>query len=330
MLMKNYLESDGCLAEKICGRVECPVIARINSVRAFLGKICNGRVSFDLKLELMEIYSIIENSNNSLNDALKKLFCRIVDLVCDNTAGFRSISNLKIIENAKELEELMINTSLILPVNLALECEKARKLKANGLMDDEVFVELSSQIYEFNVALHDVNNLLTALIVNIGLIGTLFDSRLDSKSGILEENVDIEAFKKILKSLYLRLANSMDPKFYNFEFVISSLFCQMMPQIEKRNIQVKLENSEIFENLSPSQNLVSAFENILRNAVEELFEASIENPLVVVSLKEVEEFYEIVVSDNGRGMSEEVRGKIFDDFSTKNRGSGQGLAGLPS
>ena len=85
-----------------------------------------------------------------------------------------------------------------------------------------------------------------------------------------------------------------------------------------------LEGAEV---LGPKPQLTRVLVNLVTNAVQAL--EGRENGQVVVSLRNStkEGFYDIVVEDNGPGVKEENRAKLFTpDFTTKSHGTGLGLA----
>ena len=77
----------------------------------------------------------------------------------------------------------------------------------------------------------------------------------------------------------------------------------------------------------PKPQLTRVLVNLVTNAVQAL--EGREGGQVVVSLRNSvkEGFYDIVVEDNGPGVKEENRAKLFTpDFTTKSHGTGLGLA----
>lgn len=123
-----------------------------------------------------------------------------------------------------------------------------------------------------------------------------------------------------------------------------SSFAQM-PQLEKEKLNIVdtlysvvqlFEKNEHFEiSFHTNQNFVEvdadknqlnrAFTNLVKNAVQAI--DSEENGLIEVSLKNKENNVLITIADNGVGIPEEVRDKVFvPNFTTKSSGTGLGLA----
>ena len=67
---------------------------------------------------------------------------------------------------------------------------------------------------------------------------------------------------------------------------------------------------------------------VLLNLINNAFQAvkAVENPKVVVATKHTDNTVEITVSDNGPGIPDDIKNKIFQPFfTTKPTGSGTGL-----
>lgn len=66
--------------------------------------------------------------------------------------------------------------------------------------------------------------------------------------------------------------------------------------------------------------------NLIKNAVQALIEAETEEPEVSINVLEDSDFLVLMVEDNGPGMSEQTKAKIYDPFfTTKKIGDGTGL-----
>lgn len=71
--------------------------------------------------------------------------------------------------------------------------------------------------------------------------------------------------------------------------------------------------------------IIRVFNNLIKNAIQAKKEEEV--MLIEINVDEEEANYKITISDNGMGMTEEVKKKIFSpNFTTKSTGSGLGLA----
>ena len=90
-------------------------------------------------------------------------------------------------------------------------------------------------------------------------------------------------------------------------------------------IQFKAEEDEIMANFDRTQ-LVRVVTNLVKNGIQAIPSDS-ENPEIIVEVSSEGENVEIKVRDNGVGISEENRSKVFEPkFTTKTSGMGLGLA----
>lgn len=84
----------------------------------------------------------------------------------------------------------------------------------------------------------------------------------------------------------------------------------------------EVDNAVIF---ADKNQMISVFNNLIKNAVQAVEE--VENPLVQVKLFKRETHFIVEVQDNGTGISDEMKHKVFvPNFTTKTSGTGLGLA----
>ena len=73
------------------------------------------------------------------------------------------------------------------------------------------------------------------------------------------------------------------------------------------------------------EQLIRVFNNLVNNAIQAIPDEK--NGIINIELKKVSSNYLITIVDNGSGMSDEIKGKIFEpNFTTKSTGAGLGLA----
>lgn len=89
-------------------------------------------------------------------------------------------------------------------------------------------------------------------------------------------------------------------------------------------IEFKSEKEEILAKFDRTQ-LIRVITNLVKNATQAL--KDVENPQILVMVEEEENMVCVTVSDNGSGISEENKDKVFEPkFTTKSSGMGLGLA----
>ncbi|MCX7958105.1 MAG: HAMP domain-containing histidine kinase, partial [Deltaproteobacteria bacterium] len=198
-------------------------------------------------------------------------------------------------------------------LDLKSQYEDARKLATIG--------EFVSQIS------HELNNPITSIKVYAEYVKKRMSGGIFAASDIMEkiERIEntIDRIQYFVKSIVtyarpfaedkerVKLANLFNQALY---------FCQYL--IEKREIETIVSvDQSIFITCYPNH-LSQAIVNLISNAIQAMsdggrltVEAKIENDMVVIS-----------ISDTGRGMSEDVKNRIFDPFfSTRKSEGGVGL-----
>jgi signal transduction histidine kinase len=71
--------------------------------------------------------------------------------------------------------------------------------------------------------------------------------------------------------------------------------------------------------------MISVFNNLVKNSLQATEE--VEDAKIVVSLNDLNHYFEITVEDNGLGIPDDKKHKVFvPNFTTKSSGTGLGLA----
>ena len=176
---------------------------------------------------------------------------------------------------------------------------------------------------------HEIKNPLTPMRLNIEYLQILWD-RKDAK---FEEN-----FKQTLKSLleqidtlskiatafsdYAKLPENTPTNFDLAELLKSTI---KLYDVEK-NITISLSYNEkdAWTLYADKNNLSRVFGNIIKNAIQAI---GIEQGLIKVILSNLEKKYQIKISDNGCGIKDDDKNKVFfPNFTTKSSGMGVGLS----
>lgn len=123
----------------------------------------------------------------------------------------------------------------------------------------------------------------------------------------------------------LQFSRPREPNFQRFplEELVRKTVTLLKTDLENRSVQLDLqENPKIILNADPDL-LLQVFMNLLKNSIN----ATVPGATISLTSSEDKSFTRIAVTDNGCGMSEKERERMFDPFfSTTKTGTGLGLA----
>ena len=90
----------------------------------------------------------------------------------------------------------------------------------------------------------------------------------------------------------------------------------------KINYQAKIKPAWIY---ADKNQMISLFNNLIKNAIQAIVENR--QGVIDISLLEENALIKVIIKDNGKGIPDEIKDRIFTpNFTTKNSGSGLGLA----
>ncbi len=175
---------------------------------------------------------------------------------------------------------------------------------------------------------HEINNPLTPMKLSIQQLrrtkGTdRFDDYFDRSTSMLLEQMD--TLSRIASS-FSTFAKMPDVAASEVDIAQKltaaiSLFADNEQHIPVRYVGA---NSGVMA-WADSEQILEVFTNIIKNALQAL--EGISNGDIIVMLKDGEEEVCITISDNGHGINEDIRDRIFTpNFTTKSTGTGLGLA----
>jgi len=220
--------------------------------------------------------------------------------------------NVKIEHNEKgELKELLDG------FNKMTDELKKNQIELAELERESAWKEMAKQVA------HEIKNPLTPMKLTLQqLIFTFkekredFDKLFDKVSSTILSQ--IENLNQIA-SEFSRFAKMPSMNFEKFDLMILLTELSNIYLNEKIKINISADSNEyVIEN--DKNQLSRIFINLIRNSIQ----AS--GNLINILIKKSDKYLEIYFEDNGKGISEEFRDKIFlENFSTKKQGMGLGL-----
>lgn len=235
----------------------------------------------------------------------------------------------KLKENSGLLKLFSGQTAVCLQ-NIIFFQEYARKVHEKKM---EAYTMLTARV------IHEVNNPI-AIVKNY--IQTL-ELKLPDKHPAQEELSVINEEMSRIASLLIHLKNFSQPAVESFDYIDLNLVCRNMLDILQKSIllpnqiEADIRLDENMPRVKTDQNAVKQIIiNLVKNAAEALKKGgkiSLETRLLKDSAKimidekrKIPGMAEIIVSDNGPGIDEAVREKIFEPYvSTKDRDTNSGL-----
>jgi two-component system, NtrC family, nitrogen regulation sensor histidine kinase NtrY len=206
--------------------------------------------------------------------------------------------------------------------NMLVKLENSANLLAQSERES-AWREMAKQVA------HEIKNPLTPMKLNLQYLQHLmknnpedFKEKFERTSAGIIEQIDSLANIANEFSNFAKLPGTQ-LQTINLAEVISS---SVMIFENQKNVIIQnyINASEILVKGDRDQCL-RVFNNVLKNAVQALDES--ENPRIEIDAKEMDNKIQIIIKDNGCGIDEELKAKIFTpNFTTKTTGSGLGLA----
>lgn len=179
---------------------------------------------------------------------------------------------------------------------------------------------------------HEVRNPLSSIGLNTELLeeelSALPEDRAEEAQSLCRSiTKEVDRLTEITEE-YLQLARLPTPKLQpeSLERVVRSVVDFVRDQLRSSGVEVELELAEGSQTLQLDEAQIrQALLNLIRNGADAV--ADQEDGCVRIEVSHKEDGTELVVSDNGPGIPDEIAERIFEAFvSTKNSGTGLGLA----
>ena len=215
-------------------------------------------------------------------------------------------------------------TSLVRSYNLMVHDLSDSTRQLAQAERDKAWSEMARQVA------HEIKNPLTPIKLQLQMLIRMkqagkagWEKKFDEVSATVLEHIDVLAHTANEFSTFAKLY-SEEPVHIDLDALIREEVSMFDAREDITFTYYGLEGAEVS---GPKPQFTRVLVNLITNAIQAL--DGREFGQVVVSLRNStrDGFYDIVVEDNGPGVKEENRAKLFTpDFTTKSRGSGLGLA----
>ena len=215
-------------------------------------------------------------------------------------------------------------TSLVRAYNLMVHDLSDSTRQLAQAERDKAWSEMARQVA------HEIKNPLTPIKLQIQMLLWMkqsgrpgWEEKFEEVSSTIIEHIDILADTATEFSTFAKLY-SEEPVLIDLDALVREEVSMFSARDDISFTYYGLEGAEVS---GPKPQLTRVLTNLITNAVQAL--DGREDGKIVVSLRNStkEGFYDIVVEDNGPGVKEENRAKLFTpDFTTKSHGTGLGLA----
>jgi len=178
---------------------------------------------------------------------------------------------------------------------------------------------------------HDVRNPINNISSGLQLLSTAFSEN-DANQDIINRMLgDCSRLNHLMES-FLAFSRPLELKFESFEVesFLKRIIDRWQPRMGRVNVKSMLHVEENLPKIiGDPRSLENVFTNLISNALEAMTEVGDTLVVKAVKVQEINGFpmVEISVSDNGPGIPEDIKERIFEPFiTTRKMGTGLGLA----
>lgn len=210
--------------------------------------------------------------------------------------------------------------------NMLLKLEHSANLLAQSERES-AWREMAKQVA------HEIKNPLTPMKLNLQYLQHLmksspedFNDRFEKASSSIIEQIDALANIATEFSNFAKLPGTQLQELNLVDIIQSSV--NLFEKESDCKINMQLGKGDIWV-MGDKEQALRVFNNVLKNAIQAT--AEVEKPAITISALEEGKRYIISISDNGHGIPEQMKERIFEpNFTTKSTGSGLGLAMVKS
>lgn len=178
---------------------------------------------------------------------------------------------------------------------------------------------------------HDVRNPINNISTGLQLLSATLDEKDPNQDVINRMQGDCTRLNHLMES-FLAFSRPLELKFEAIEVepFLKRIIDRWQPRMARVNVKPMLHmDNDVLRILGDPRSLENVFTNLISNALEAMTETGDTLAIKVMMSKEINghPLVEISVSDNGPGIPEDVKERIFEPFvTTRKMGTGLGLA----
>jgi len=198
-------------------------------------------------------------------------------------------------------------------------------------------IEKITQVYHFaelgrlaSGLFHDLINPLTAISLDIEKIKETSEKNKELiviESSINRAKQANDKIQKLILSIRKQMSQQEMQEIFSLSKEIEEAIQILAFKARKLNIDIQFKGDENIKILGDPIKFNQVITNLISNSIDSYQEeANIKQRKILVTLSENDNIIEVIISDNGSGIAEEIKDKIFDPFfTTKNHKKGTGI-----
>lgn len=223
-----------------------------------------------------------------------------------------SISNIRSQIENQEVKELLLERETL--INSLL---KANKTVATGALSASIAHELNQPLGASHLNIQFLQKKLAEGDVNPLVQKEILDALL----------LDNQRAATIIRSLRSIFADEkLSAESIDFSELMNSVMSIVRPELQSRSIQIILNLEDKLMLRVNRSEIQQVMLNLMNNAIQALSSEHIQEKIITISGRYVQEGVEISVEDSGPGLSQDAQAHLFELLSTdRDKGMGLGL-----
>lgn len=275
------------------------------------------KIESELRAHQENLELLVQARTDEIGALNKELQSQNEELTATNEALEKANEELRIINNELNEQRMKLNKALEDLKNAQLQMIQSEKMASLGVLTAGVAHEINNPLNFIQTGIYALEENIDENKINPDLLESL---QLITKN----MKVGVKRASAIVKSLNTFSRRDTDViKECDIHQIIENSLLILNHELKNKCIVSKNYTGENFVLKGNEESLHQVFFNVLMNAVQAIHSKGELN--ITTALKDTQTL-EVIISDNGRGISKENLVKIFDPFfTTKEPGKGVGL-----